>query len=678
MNIIVAETAGFCFGVDRAVKMLEKLLEEGKRVCTLGPLIHNPIFIGELKRRGVLIADTPGEIPENYIPVIRTHGISVPLRQELESLGFDAIDATCPFVKKIQKIVDENTKDQTAAIIAGNPDHPEVIAIRSFCHGDSFVCSNFAEMQEIFTKNKNFVHRNLCLVSQTTFSVQEYEKCVNFIKKICTNAKIFDTICTATSQRQAEAKKLSLQSDAMVVVGGRNSSNTKKLFDLCNENCPTYLVETARDLDLRLFRGCRNVGITAGASTPDSLIKEVRITMSENNVETTANNEEEMSFQDALEENLKKSLNSDQKVLGTVMSISPTEIQVDIGRKQTGYVPLSEYSEDPEADPSKDLKIGDTIHLIIMKTNDAEGTIMLSKRRYDAAKNWDNIVAAYNNKDILEGKVIEILQKGVVMTYNGTRVFIPASQSSVPRNGSLEVLKGQTKEFRVIDIEMRRRRVVGSIKSVTDERRAAAAEKFWQDAFVGKKMTGVVKNLTDFAAFVDLGGVEGMIHRSELSWRRIHHPSDVVSVGDEVEVTIKGLDPEKKKISLSYRKIEDNPWEILRRDYPVGSVVDVKIVNIKSFGAFAQIFPGMDGLIHISQISDRRIEHPSDILSVGDVVKVKITDIDFEKKRVSLSIRALIESEQVSDDEEDSVDDTSDSAPIPIEEYAAAHANDEE
>ena len=393
--------------------------------------------------------------------------------------------------------------------------------------------------------------------------------------------------------------------------------------------------------------------------------------MSENNVEVPKENVEEMSFADALEESLKKSMNTDQKVTGTVMSIQPNEIQVDIGRKQTGYIPIDEYSSDPTADPAKELKIGDEIHAIIMKTNDAEGTIMLSKRRYDASKYWDTIMQAYESKEVLEGKVTEILPKGVIVHLNGVRVFIPASQSSVPRSGSLEVLKDKTVSFRIIDVDQRRRRAVGSIKSVEDERRAALAEQFWADAFVGKKLTGTVKNLTTFAAFVDLGGAEGMIHRSELSWRRIKHPSDVVNVGDTVEVTIKSLDPEKKKISLSYRKLEDNPWEILKRDYPVGSVVDVKIVGLTSFGAFAQIFPGMDGLIHISQIADRRIAQPSDVLSLDEVVKAKIIDIDFDKKRISLSIRALLEPQTEEKTEEEPAPVAEDSTPVPIEEYAA-------
>lgn len=693
MKLTVAKTAGFCFGVDRAVKMVEALLSQDKKVCTMGPLIHNPTFIADLQKRGVLIVSEPEEVPPDSTLVIRTHGVAKDVREKIDALGCDVVDATCPFVRKIQQIVDTKTANGETALIAGDPAHPEVIGIRSYCHGLSYVCLNFEDFRQVIDNLPAICEKDIILVSQTTFSVSEYEKYINYVKLHCTKVEIFATICNATSNRQSEARALSLENDAMIIVGGRNSSNTRKLYEVCRANCPSYLVESAAELEPQWFTGCRNVGITAGASTPDSIIKEVRITMSENTVGVSAENlekeaeqtapaaeetgktAEEMAFADALEESL-KSMNSDQKVVGTVMSIQPNEIQVDIGRKQTGYIPIEEYSSDPNADPTKELKVGDEIHAIIMKTNDAEGTVMLSKRRYDASKYWDTVASAYETKEILEGKVTEILQKGVIVHYNGIRVFIPASQSSVPRSGNLETLKDQVVSFRIIDIDQRRRRAVGSIKSVTDERRAALAEQFWADAYVGKKLTGTVKNLTTFAAFVDLGGAEGMIHRSELSWRRIKHPSDVVNVGDTVEVTIKSLDPEKKKVSLSYRKIEDNPWEILKRDYPVGSIVDVKIVGLTDFGAFAQIFPGMDGLIHISQIADRRIAKPSDVLSIDDIVKVKITGIDFDKKRISLSIRALLEP-QKEETQEASAPVEEDSKPVPIEEYAAAAADEE-
>ena len=397
-----------------------------------------------------------------------------------------------------------------------------------------------------------------------------------------------------------------------------------------------YLIETAAELAALPVKGKANIGITAGASTPASIIKEVLVTMTDK-IETN-----ELNFEEMLEESL-KSLNTDEKVHGVVVSITPTEVYVDVGRKQAGYIPANELSNDPNAKPEDLVKIGDEMDLLIMKTNDQEGTIMLSKKRIDAIKGWEDIAAAMDAEEILTGKVTEVVKGGVIVLYNGIRVFIPASQAVANLGDDLEALKGQDVQFRIIEVNRQRRRAVGSIRSVLREQRKAAQAKFWESVEEGQEFTGTVKSLTNFGAFVDLGGVDGMIHISELSWNRIKHPSEVVSVGDTVQVYVKSLDRENGKISLGYKKKEDNPWEILKNEYPVGTVCDATVVGMTTFGAFAKILPGIDGLIHISQIADRRIEKPQDVLKVGDVVKVKITDIDFDKKRVSLSIRALLE-----------------------------------
>lgn len=682
--IRVASSAGFCFGVARAVNMLEDMLDKGQRVCTLGPIIHNPNFIEQLRQRGVLTVGEPDEVPEDYTLVVRTHGIPKQVRQQLIQRGTSFIDATCPFVAKIQSIVDEETRNNAVALIAGDSQHPEVQAIKSYCHGEAFTFNSDEELDEILQKNDNFSKKEVIFVSQTTFSVKEYKKCEKKLNSLCTNLKKFDTICSATSKRQREAFDLSQSSDAVIVVGGRNSSNTEKLYCVCRDNCPSYLIETADELRSIDFSEVRNVGITAGASTPDSIIKEVRNTMSEIIKENetmeaavvdavaTEKDLDAMSFEDALEESL-KTMSSDQKVVGEVIRILPNEIQVDIvGRKQTGIIPIEEYSADPSADPAAELKAGDMVTCIIMKTNDNEGTILLSKRRYDAGKNWDSIVAAKDSAEVLTGKVVEIKEKGVLVLTNGIRVFVPASHATLNRveniDEALKALAGQEVSFRIIDIDTRRRRAVGSIRDVARAARKEAAEKFWAEVEIGKKYTGTVKSLTSFAAFVDLGGADGMVHRSELSWRRIKHPSDVVSIGDEVEVFVKDVDKEKKKVSLGYKKIEDNPWEILKRDYPVDTVCDVEIVGLTTFGAFGRIIPGIDGLIHISQIADRRIAQPGEVLAVGDVVKAKITEIDFEKKRISLSIRALIEKkeEPVAEVEEPVIDEAPVAVPIEV------------
>ncbi len=677
VNIKVAESAGFCFGVNRAVTAVEDLLNEGKKVATLGPLIHNPAFIKQLESRGALIIDEPEQLPDGYELVVRTHGVTKTVYERILKLNRDFSDQTCPFVKKIQNIVNENSTPERPLLIAGDGFHPEVMGFRSYAHGESFTFSSAEELLEMLKNGIINPEKEMFVVAQTTFSSIEFKKICEIVKKYCTNAKIFDTICNATAKRQKEACNLSAQSDIMVVIGGKISSNTQKLKNVCEANCKTYLVESAGEVKNIDFTGCRNIGVTAGASTPVCIIKEVLKSMSEiiNPIESEvaagqAVEDSEMSFEQALEESL-KSLNSDQKVVGVVLRVTPTEIQVDIGRKQTGYIPYEEFSADPNCNPADCVNVGDELNLIIMKTNDAEGTVMLSKKRYDAQQNWAKVVEALDSKEVLKGTVVEILEKGVIVISDGTRVFIPASQALLSRRDNLADLLNKEVEFRVIDVDKRRRRVVGSINSVAREALKAQKEAFWAQAEVGQKYTGTVKNLTDFGAFVDIGGVEGLVHKSELSWNRIKHPSEVVNTGDVIEVYIKNLDTENKKISLGYKKIEDSPWEILKRDYPVGSVIDVQIVSLTTFGAFAQIIPHIQGLIHISQISNRRIDKPQDELNIGDTVKVMITAIDFEKKHVSLSVRALLAPEETAADVKEAAAEDDEPVAVSIDDLLA-------
>ncbi len=639
MNIQVAKSAGFCFGVNRAVTMVHDLLESGKKVYTLGPIIHNPQTLAELEARGVQVVSSPDEVPKNGTIVIRSHGIPRAVFDRIQALGLDYADATCPFVEKIHSIVSKANGE--TVLIAGDAAHPEVQGIKGHCTGKSYVFRNAEELINIHFGNNEPV----CVVAQTTFSVAEWENCLKIIKRVYTNATIFDTICNATAKRQSESELLSQKCDAMIVIGGRQSSNTAKLRDVCAKNCATYLIESADELPLSAFRKAECIGITAGASTPASIIKEVLDTMSEiieGAAQNLTENNAEGNFEEMLEESL-KSLNTDEKVHGVVVGITPSEVYVDVGRKQAGFISASELSADPNVKPEDIVKIGDELDLLIMRTNDQEGTIMLSKKRLDAAKGWETVAAAEESGEILTGVVTEVIKGGVIAVSNGVRVFIPASQATASRSDSLEDLLKKDVQFRIIEVNRGRRRAVGSIRSVLKDERKAQAEKFWETAEEGKEYTGVVKSLTSYGAFVDLGGIDGMIHISELSWGRIKHPSEVVNVGDTVKVYIKALDQEKGKISLGYKRSEDNPWEVLKRDYPVGTVADVTIVGMTAFGAFARIIPGIDGLIHISQIADHRIEKPNDVLKINDVVKAKITEIDFDKKRVSLSIRALLE-----------------------------------
>jgi (E)-4-hydroxy-3-methyl-but-2-enyl pyrophosphate reductase len=648
LKIIAARSAGYCFGVNRAIEMVDALLRKGKKVCTLGPIIHNPQTLAQFAERGVKIVDSPDEAPADATIVIRSHGVSKAVCDAIFERKLECVDATCPFVAKIHKIVSKASAEGKTVLIAGDCSHPEVQGIRGHCSENCFVFKNAEELRSILQNIPNDNKTPPCVVAQTTFSVSEWENCLEIIKRVYTNATIFDTICNATAVRQSEAESLSRCCDAMIVIGGKQSSNTAKLRDVCRKNCSTYLIETADELPLSALKGAECIGITAGASTPASIIKEVLDTMSEINEAAGQNlmeNNAEGNFEEMLEESL-KNLNTDEKVRGVVVGITPSEVFVDVGRKQAGFIPASELSADPNVRPEDVVKIGDEMELLIMRTNDQEGTIMLSKKRLDAAKGWETVSSAEESQEVLTGVVTEIIKGGLIVVSHGVRVFIPASQATASRNDPLDELLKKEVKFRVIEVNRNRRRAVGSIRSVLKDERKALAEKFWETAEEGKEYDGVVKSLTSYGAFVDLGGIDGMIHISELSWERIKHPSEVVNIGDTVHVYIKGLDREKGKISLGYKRPEDNPWEILKRDYPVGTVADVTVVGMTAFGAFARVIPGIDGLIHISQIADHRIEKPQDVLKVNDVVKAKITDIDFDKKRVSLSIRALLEPEE--------------------------------
>ena len=627
--------------MNRAVTIVNNLLEEGKKVTTLGPIIHNPHMVAELAERGVEIADTPNDLSSmDRTLVIRSHGVPQSVIDEIEQKGISYENATCPFVSKIHQIVKDNSREGKVVLIAGDENHPEVQGIVGHCEGEHYIFKNYEDLGKLLKKLENIENISICVAAQTTYDVKEWKNCLKLLKKVYTNAKIFDTICSATSIRQSEAEELASISDIMVVIGGRQSSNTAKLFSVCKSKCErTYLIESAAELDDIALIDADIIGITAGASTPARIIKEVFNTMTEN-IEKTENTAE--NFAELLEESL-KNFNTDEKVHGVVVGIAPNEVYVDVGRKQAGFIPLAELSNDPNAKAEDLVKIGDELDLLIMRTNDQEGTIMLSKKRLDAIKGWDEIIKANEEDTPVTGFVTDVVKGGVIAVANGVRVFIPASQATATRGEPLENLLKKEVSFKIIEVNKGRRRAVGSIRAILKEERQKLADKFWETAEIGKKYTGTVKSLTSYGAFVDIGGIDGMIHISELSWGRIKHPSEVVKVGDTVEVYIKDLDREKGKISLGYKNTEDNPWEILKRDYPEGTVTEATIVGMTDFGAFANILPGIDGLIHISQISTERIEKPQDVLKIGDKVTVKITKIDFDKKRISLSIRELLE-----------------------------------
>ena len=638
MQIILAKTAGFCFGVDRAVEMVEESVRRGNKTATLGPIIHNRHVVERFLEQGVRELDSPEQAEPGETVIIRAHGVPEQVQQALCARGVPVLDATCPFVKKIHTIVKNETQKGRKIIIFGSPAHPEVEAIASFCC-EPVIVQSPEELKNWLTQEPQRREMPLSMVSQTTSSQKMWKSCAEIAKKVCTNCEIFDTICRATEMRQEEAAILSQKCDAMVVVGDARSSNTGRLAMICEQYCKKVsLVDQADDLEMSLFSGANTVGITAGASTPSWIIKEVNNKMSEElKVETAM----EENFAELLEQSL-KTLNNGDKVTGTVMAVGSTEIEVDLGTKHTAYIPLEDFSGDPNVKPEEAVKVGDQIEAIVVHVNDGEGVVRLSKKRLEAGKAWEEIEAAAENKDIVEGVVTEENKGGIVVNVKGIRVFVPASQSGVAKGGDLGELLKKNVQLRITEVNRARRRVVGSIRSVASEQRKAAQEKIWSEIEVGKQYHGTVKSLTSYGAFVDIGGVDGMVHVSELSWNRIKNPAEVVKVGDEIDVYVIALDPEKKKISLGYKTEATNPWTIFNNEYKVGDVVTVKIVKLMTFGAFAEIIPGVDGLIHISQIADRRIGKPEDVLSEGQEVDAKIIDIDQEHKRISLSIRALL------------------------------------
>ena len=729
-KITLAKSAGFCYGVRRAVDMAYSLLEQGKRLRTLGALIHNPQVVRSLEEQGSVVIENPQEARQGDTVLIRAHGISPAVKRCLEESGAAIADATCPYVAKIHRIVERETADGTPLYLLGDKSHPEVVGILGYSKSPAFVYSDHKELEKIFSENNQ---KNGLFVQQTTANEEIWLECKKRLKKLLTNGRIFDTICGATLERQREAAHLARKCSAMVVIGGEESANTRQLAAVCRLYCPVFCIEKTDQLAYFDLPQTGTIGVTAGASTPASIIEEVVTTMTEENkiieentmesqaeflpeeavvdniaavaaVEEAAETQtapeetaqtaaedageteesqekprreitDDMGFEEALDISLENQSMTSKVVLGIVTGVFPGEIRVDlVGRKQAGYISADEYSSDRAVNHMEEVKVGDELDLIIMKTDDNEGMIMCSKRRYDSVAGWNSVKKAYKEKAILEGVVSEIIKGGLLIYVSGVRVFVPASLASDRRSEPLEDLLGQNVKFKVIEAglnDRKHRKVVGSIREANLAARKEKAAKFWETAEEGNVYTGRVRTTTSFGAFVDLGGIDGLIHITQLSWTRVDKASDIVKPGQEVEVYIKKLDPEKKKISLGYRKEEDSPWNIFTAQYGIGDVISVEIVSMTTFGAFASVIPGVQGLIHISQISDKRIDKPQDELKVGQTVQVKILDIDADTKRVSLSIRALLEDGSDGEDGVSSGDALvySDDAGITAEDY---------
>ena len=633
MQIILAKTAGFCFGVNRAVKLTYELLEQGRPVATLGPLIHNPQVVEDLESKGAITCDSVDDVPDGCEVVIRSHGVGQSVYDKISTRRLAYHDATCPFVTKIHKIAARAGAEGAMLLVAGDAKHPEVQGIVGHTTGKVEVFANLAELEKLLPELTQ--QKSIFAVAQTTFNVQSWETCKEFLKNQCTNAKIFDTICNATWARQQEAEDLSQKCDHMVVIGGHHSSNTQKLLQVAARHTKAINVETADELDKDWLNGARIVGVTAGASTPSSIIEEVLNCMSEEI-------RDDMSFEEMLAASEAKPLYAGKIVKAKVISVSPTECTVGIdGSKHTGIVPLREMSHDPNAKMEDLVKEGDDLDLVVVKINDQEGVDTLSRVRFEAQKGMKDVSEAAENGTVMEGDVMEANKGGVVVNVKGVRVFVPRSQATMRRDEDYTKLVGQ--HVKLVITECAGRKIVGSINKVTAEENKAKRDEFWKNVEVDKQYTGVVKSLTSYGAFVDIGGVDGLCHISELSWNNIKHPSEVVSVGDTIEVYVKSYDPENQKVSLGYKKEEDNPWEKLKNEYPIGSEFEAPVVSITKFGAFVRILPGIDGLVHISEISNERVNKVSDVLKVGDMVKVKLINVDFDRKRISLSMKACLD-----------------------------------
>ncbi len=658
MEITVAKNSGFCPGVKRAVDRVHALIrekDENTEIYILGQLIHNPQIIAELEEKGVrtIGAEDREKILEIFegttgnkksIMVVRTHGTTREMSDLLQSLSakkpaFTVCDLTCLFVKKIHTIVSDH-KDLDL-VVFGDPKHPEVRGIVSRADGNVRVISS---SEEVGTSEN--VEKPTIIVSQTTQKLTEWKICQNKLRKVYTNAKIFDTICNVTEERQTSAEQLSREVDVMIVIGGRESSNTRQLFATAEKNCRrTYFIESPAEAGTIPLTGKEKIGITAGASTPYSNIEEVQTIMTTIDEAINPVAEGDKNFAELLEESF-KTLNNGDIVHGVIVSVGQNELHVDLGAKVTGIVSFDEITDDSSAKLSEMFKVGDEIDAKVIKVSDRDGVATLSKKSVDGIAKWKDIMDAAENGTILEGKVTEAVKGGVILVRDGMKIFIPASQTGIPKEGDLSVLVGTDQRVKIIDTDERRRRAVASIRVVAREERKEREAKFWEEIEIGKFYTGTVKSMTSYGAFVDLGGVDGMVHSSELSWRRIKHPSEAVSIGETVTVFVKDFDKEAKRISLGYKTEENNPWNIFTSKYQVGDVAEVRIVSLMTYGAFAEVVPGTDGLIHISQIADRKIAKPSDVLEVGQIVNAKIIDIDTEKHKISLSIRALLEAEE--------------------------------
>lgn len=635
-NIRVAESAGFCFGVKRAIEMAYEAIGVEPKLYSYGQLIHNKTVTDDLASKGLEIVENLDGLTEGTL-LIRSHGVGKALYDEAEAKGLKILDGTCPFVKKIHNIVHEKLANGMGIIIVGDGTHPEVIGINGWCENTAVILEDeeAAKTKEIPEKDRYAV------VVQTTFRQAKFDKILEILQDRGVNMEIHNTICSATEKRQTEAEELSKTVDKMIVIGGKNSSNTQKLVEICAKNCGnTVHIETICDLVLNNFGKDDKIGIIAGASTPPAIIKEVVVTMSEalENAVQNLGGSEEATFEQMLEESL-VTLHTGDVVKGTVIQVVNEEVSVNLGFKSDGIIARGEFSSDPTVIPSKTVQPGDEIEVFVVRVNDGDGNVMLSRKRIEAQKGIEEIEAAYNEKAVVTGTVTSVVKGGLIAVVNGVNVFIPSSQVSNRFIEDLSVFNGQELEFNIIEVDRVKRRFIGGRKALVEQEIAAKRAALFETIQAGSRVNGTVSRLTDFGAFVDLGGVDGLIHISEMSWGRISNPKEVLKEGQEVEVFVLDVDKEKGKISLSLKDADKNPWKLAAEKYAVGSIVEGKVVRMVPFGAFVELEPGVDGLVHISQIANKHVVKPEDELKVGEVINVKVLEVNPEQKKISLSKR---------------------------------------
>ncbi len=652
MAVQVARSAGFCFGVRRAVDEMERLLAEKQPVYTLGPIIHNPQVVADLASRGARVIESPDQAPEGATVVIRAHGVGRETIEMLRSRGAAVADATCPFVSRIHQMAAQAAAQGTPVIVIGDKTHPEVQGILGWTQYETE--SGIALMGRAMETEQDIVPplpEKALVVVQTTFPSERFEKMCQALTSAGVEIDKRSTICSTTATRQAEAVRIAGQSDVMLVVGGRNSANTKKLYELCRAVCPrTYLIECAEELKDISVSPQDNIGITAGASTPDGTFKEVVAQM--NDIEKQVEMQES-DFMAEVEATLVQ-LRPGQTVTGTVVQITEDEVCVNVGYKADGLVKKSDLI-------TQEVNIGDEIEVEVVKVNDGEGNVLLSQRNIVNRKVWDAVIAAHESGEFVKGTGKESVKGGLIANVEGIRAFIPASLLSLRYVEKIDEFVGQEMDLKIIEIDKSKKRVVASRKAVLQAAEDEKKKAVWSTLEEGTVVKGIVRRLTNFGAFVDIGGVDGLVHVTDLSWKRVGHPSEVVSVNQEIDVKILKLDQERDRISLSYKATQPKPWDIAGEKYLAGSIVSGKVVRIVPYGAFVELEPGLDGMVHISQCALTRIEKVEDAVKVGDEIRVKILSVDTAAKRISLSIReALTDESAMEGDAADLADDNFD------------------